>query len=147
MNGSEPVRAQDLEFALYCDGASRGNPGAAALGYVLFDAAGAEVLARGAAIGHETNNVAEYRALLAGLDAALAHGVRRIAVHLDSELVVRQVLGIYRVRHAALQPLCAAVQERRCAFQQFRIRHIPRAQNKRADALANAALDDLESEA
>lgn len=143
MNGG--AASPDPEHALYCDGASRGNPGAAAIGYALFDAAGIEVLAHGAAIGHATNNVAEYRALLAGLEAALAHGVRRIHVCMDSELVVRQVLGIYRVRHAMLQPLCAAVQERRRAFAAFRIQHVPRAQNQRADALANAALDDLES--
>ena len=86
------------DFVLYCDGASRGNPGPAAIGFVLIDARGEEVVARGEAIGTTTNNVAEYRALLQGLEAALEHGVAALCVRMDSELVVRQVLGRYRVR-------------------------------------------------
>jgi len=134
------------EYVLHCDGASRGNPGLASIGFALFDAQGTEVLGRGEVLGDGiTNNVAEYTALLRGLEAALAHGVRRIRARLDSELVVRQVLGDYRVRHAGLQPLHAAVCTRIRAFESFAIEHVPRAENQRADALANAALDDLVS--
>jgi ribonuclease HI/probable phosphoglycerate mutase len=133
------------EYVLYCDGASRGNPGAAAIGFALFDPAGTEILGCGEAIGRETNNVAEYTALLRGLEAARAQGVRRLRVRMDSELVVRQLLGVYRVKHPGLQPLYAAVQQARRGFESFRIEHVPRRDNARADALANAALDALKS--
>lgn len=133
------------EFVLYCDGASRGNPGAAAIGFALFAADGQELLGRGEAIGRETNNVAEYTALLRGLEAARELGVRRLRVRMDSELVVRQLQGLYRVKHPGLQPLFAAVCRVRTRFEAFDIEHVPRAQNARADALANAALDALKS--
>ena len=133
-------------YVLHCDGASRGNPGRASIGFVLSDPEGREVEVHAAVLGDAiTNNVAEYTALVRGLDAALAHGVRWLVVRLDSELVVRQVRGEYRVRHAGLQPLHAAVRARAARFERFRIEHVPRAANKRADALANAALDDLVS--
>jgi ribonuclease HI len=133
------------EFTLYCDGASRGNPGAAAIGYALFDPGGEEILGRGAVIGIATNNIAEYQALLQGLEAAAAHGIENLRVRMDSELVVRQVLGRYRVRNAGLMPLHAAAMTLRGRFRRFVIEHVPRAQNARADALANAALDALAS--
>lgn len=133
------------EYVLSCDGASRGNPGPAAIGFVLADGRGDEILARGDAIGRQTNNVAEYTALLRGLEAALELGVRRLRVHMDSELVVRQLQGRYRVRHPGLQPLFAAVQRLRGRFDVFHIEHVPRAANARADALANQALDALPS--
>jgi len=139
-------RSGDGEFVLYCDGASRGNPGSAAIGYVLFDGRGEEVVARGEAIGVTTNNVAEYRALVQGLEAALEHGVAALRVRMDSELVVRQVLGRYRVRNLGLVPLHAAAVSLRARFPRFAIEHVPRAANARADALANAALDALASE-
>ena len=133
----------DLEYVLYCDGASRGNPGRAAIGFVLLDPRGEEVLARGQAIGQQTNNVAEYTALLRGLEAAAGLGVRRLRVRLDSELVVRQLHGVYKVKHPGLKPLHEAVQAQRRRFYRFRVEHVPRAENARADALANAALDRL----
>ena len=147
----EPAGPQDLpatvspesEYVLYCDGAARGNPGPASTGYVLVDGEGREILARGEPLGVCTNNVAEYTALLHGLDAALELGVRRLRVRMDSELVVRQLLGIYRVRSPGLQPLHAAASERRRRFAAFSIEHVPRRDNSRADALANAALDGL----
>jgi len=141
-----PTAGVDPEYVLYCDGASRGNPGAAAIGYVLFDARGEEVLARGEAIGNQTNNVAEYRALVQGLQAAADIGIAALRVRMDSELVVRQVLGRYRVRHAGLVPLHAAAMALRTRFARFGIEHVPRAENARADALANAALDAVASE-
>lgn len=133
----------ETEYLLYCDGAARGNPGPASTGYVLVDAGGQEIVARGETLGVQTNNVAEYTALLHGLDAALGLGVQRLRVRMDSELVVRQLLGIYRVRNPGLQPLYMAVQERRRRFAAFAIEHVPRRDNSRADALANAALDGL----
>ena len=137
--------AQTGEFLLYGDGGSRGNPGAAAFGFVILDGAGNEVAAAGGAIGTATNNVAEYTALLRGLECALELGVQRIRVRMDSELVVRQMLGQYRVKHPNLQPLHAQAQELRRQFAAFHIEHVRRADNARADALANAALDALRS--
>ena len=146
MSRHDAGKAPADEYVLHCDGASRGNPGRASIGFVLYDAQGNEVLGRGEVLGDAiTNNVAEYTALLRGLEAALAHGVRRIRARLDSELVVRQVRGEYRVRHAGLQPLHATVCARIREFASFTIEHVPRAENQRADALANAALDDLVS--
>jgi ribonuclease HI/probable phosphoglycerate mutase len=142
--GAPPPRT-DPEYVLYCDGASRGNPGDAATGYVLFDADGREVLAHGHAIGRQTNNVAEYTALLQGLQAAAGAGVHRLHVRMDSELVVRQMQGAYKVKSPGLRPLFEAVQRARRAFRSFRIEHVPRAENARADALANRALDELVS--
>jgi len=142
-SGQPAAMAPDSEYLLYCDGAARGNPGPASTGYVLVDADGHEIVARGERLGVQTNNVAEYTALVHGLDAALELGVRRLRVRMDSELVVRQLLGIYRVRNPGLQPLFIAVQERRRRFAAFAIEHVPRRDNSRADALANAALDGL----
>ena len=133
-------------YVLHCDGASRGNPGLASIGFVLSDPQGREVVVHAEVLGDAiTNNVAEYTALVRGLDAALAHGVQHLRVRLDSELVVRQVRGEYRVRHAGLQALHRAVCARLSDFASFHIEHVPRAANRRADALANAALDALDS--
>jgi ribonuclease HI len=133
------------ETMLYCDGASRGNPGAASIGFVLVDAAGNELLAHGETIGRQTNNFAEYTALLRGLEAAQERDLRRLRVRMDSELVVRQLLGIYRVKNPGLAPLYAAVRALAARFESFRIEHVPRRDNARADALANAALDAVPS--
>jgi ribonuclease HI/probable phosphoglycerate mutase len=138
-----PPPAREDEYLLYCDGASRGNPGAAATGWVLLDASGREVAAEGCSIGRQTNNVAEYTALLRGLEAAARAGVRRLHVRLDSELVVRQLQGRYKVKNPGLRPLYEAVQLARRRFDAFHIEHVPRAENARADALANRALDAL----
>ena len=130
-------------WLLFADGAARGNPGPAAGGYVLDDADGRE-RARGAVVlGATTNNVAEYKALLAGLARALELGVEAIEVRMDSELVVRQMCGVYRVRNEGLKPLFAEAQALSRRFARFRIQHVPRDQNSRADAEANRALDAL----
>jgi probable phosphoglycerate mutase len=92
-------------------------------------------------IGRATNNVAEYRAAIAGLEAALALTVRRVELRMDSELVVRQVEGRYRVRNPALRKLFARLVELRSRFDSFQARAIPRSENRSADGLANAALD------
>ena len=128
-------------WRLYADGAARGNPGPAAAGFVLDDAAGHQTAAQGIALGKATNNVAEYRALLAGLARALELGVTAIDVRMDSELVVRQMTGKYRVKNEGLKPLFAEAQGLARCFAHFTIRHVPREQNARADREANRALD------
>jgi ribonuclease HI len=143
--GSGPAAPPAADTFLYCDGASRGNPGAASIGFVLVDGAGTELLAHGETIGRQTNNIAEYTALLRGLEAAQERGVERLRVRMDSELVVRQLLGIYRVKNPGLAPLFHAVRTLTARFASFRIEHVPREQNSRADALANAALDAVPS--
>ncbi len=132
------------EFVLYCDGASRGNPGRAAIGYAIFAADGTEVAAHGEFLGDQlTNNVAEYESLLRGVHNAHVLGIRRLRVRMDSQLVVRQLRGEYKVKHPGLKPLHARALERMRRFESFQIEHVRREDNKRADALANAALDDL----
>ena len=129
---------------VYADGGARGNPGPAAIGAVVVDPSTdppTVVATVSEAIGVTTNNVAEYRALIAGLEAALEHGARRVEVRADSQLVVRQVLGEYRVKQAHLRPLCEDARRLLGEFDEVRMLHVPRAQNVDADALVNAALD------
>lgn len=125
----------------YADGAARGNPGPAAYGAVVCDSDGAELRPLAAAIGRATNNVAEYRGAIAAVEAALELGATELELYLDSELVVRQIEGAYRVRHPNLRPLHAQLMALLDRLDAVRVQHIPRAQNARADALANAALD------
>ena len=128
---------------LYCDGASRGNPGPSAIGFVLYDSAGATVAAIGGFIGETTNNVAEYQALIGGLETALEHGVGSIEVRLDSMLLVKQVMGEYRVKAAHLKPLQRQAVKLLTRFDDASIGHVPREKNKVADGLANEALDEV----
>lgn len=130
------------ELTVCFDGASRGNPGQAAIGIVVLRN-GVPVREIGEAIGEATNNVAEYRALLRGLEEAEALGARRVQILSDSELVVRQLLGRYRVRSPALAALHRDALTRLQRFDRVSIRHVPRAENRGADALANRALDEL----
>jgi probable phosphoglycerate mutase len=128
-------------WIVYSDGASRGNPGEASMGAVILDPQGKvrhEVSER---LGVATNNVAEYRGLIAGLEAALALGARRVEARTDSELLVRQAIGRYRVRNPGLIPLHNRLLAVRSQFDEVVFRHVPRHLNKRADALANLALD------
>ncbi len=124
------------EAWLYCDGASKGNPGPAGIGMVLATLDGQEVLAWGAPLGRATNNVAEYRAAIAGLERALALGVRRVRLLSDSELLVRQISGRYKVKHPGLRPLHAEVIELLQQFESYEVAHVAREKNARADALA-----------
>jgi ribonuclease HI len=128
-------------WVVYTDGASRGNPGRASYGAVVFDAEGRERHRISAFLGIATNNVAEYRGLIAGLEAALALGARRVEVRMDSELLVRQAIGRYRVKNPGLIPLHRRVLNLRSQFEEVVFRHVPREQNRLADALANQALD------
>ena len=134
------------QYTLFCDGASRGNPGSASIGFALFDADGDEIIGCGRYLGEKiTNNVAEYESLLQGMQEALRLGVRHLSVRMDSQLAVRQVQGAYRVRNAGLQPLYKSVMREVANLSSFEIDHVPRDENSRADALANLALDELPS--
>ena len=128
------------KLILYTDSAARGNPGPAAIGIVLTDERGNEIEALGETIGHATNNEAEYRALLRGLERAAQHG-DTVEIRMDSELLARQLNGAYRVRAANLKPLHAQAQRALKQFKRATIAIIPRELNRRADALANEALD------
>jgi len=123
------------------DGGARGNPGPAAIGVVLRDADGEILEERGETIGRATNNVAEYRALLAGIDLAKQHGATELEILGDSELVVRQVEGRYKVKDATMRELHAEVKEALAGLEQWSIRHVRREQNAEADRLVNLALD------
>lgn len=123
------------------DGASRGNPGPAAYAVVLRGPDGAKVAGIAKRIGRKTNNVAEYYALLAALDYAAANSIRALRVRSDSELLVRQMQGRYRVKNEELKPLHERAQKLTRALEYFVIEHVPREQNSDADALANLALD------
>jgi ribonuclease HI len=129
------------EATLFADGGSRGNPGPAASGAVLVDPSGEVIEEVGAYLGIATNNVAEWTALLLGLEAAANRGIRRLAVRLDSELVVKQMRGEYRVKHADLQPLHRRAHALLRRFEHVDLRHVPRKQNVLADRLVNRVLD------
>jgi ribonuclease HI len=130
-----------VKAKLSTDGGARGNPGPAAYGYVLETEDGTILDARGQRIGHATNNVAEYRALIAGLEAALSHGVTELDVVSDSELLVKQMRGEYKVKNAALKTLstrAAALGRGLDAVSYIAVR---REHNELADRLVNEALD------
>ncbi len=126
---------------LYADGGSRGNPGPAASGAVLFADDGAVIAEVGVYLGIATNNVAEWRALLAGLERARELGIDEIAIRMDSELVVRQVTGVYRVKHADLIPLASQAKAMLRTFKTVEIKHVPRKENAAPDAVVNQVLD------
>jgi catechol 2,3-dioxygenase len=123
------------------DGGSRGNPGPAAVGVIVRDGDGEILEERGERIGRATNNVAEYRALLMGIEMAAAHGASELELVGDSELVVRQVEGKYKVKDATLRELHAEVKRALQSFDSWSIRHVRREHNADADSLVNAALD------
>jgi ribonuclease HI len=123
------------------DGASRGNPGPASYAVVMRDPSGKVVLELAKRLGRETNNVAEYYALLAALDYASSHNVSALRVRSDSELLVRQMQGRYKVKSADLKPLHERASKLARQFQYFAIEHVRRESNRDADALANVALD------
>jgi probable phosphoglycerate mutase len=124
------------------DGGSRGNPGPAGYGAVVFDAVSGEVLAeRAAGLGRATNNVAEYRGLIAGLDAALGLGADEVEVRMDSKLVVEQMSGRWQVKHPDMKPLAREAADLIARLPKVRFSWIPREQNKHADRLANEAMD------
>jgi ribonuclease HI len=127
-------------YTLEFDGASKGNPGPAGLGVVIYDPSGAIVEKLGKALGEATNNVAEYKALLAGLELAQRLGIKRLAILTDSELVARQLCGRYKIRKPELLEIAAEVFELLSGFESYTIKHIPREQNTMADRLASSAI-------
>ena len=131
----------DRGVTVRVDGASRGNPGPAGIGAVVEFADGRPAMELSAYIGEATNNVAEYRALLMALEEAGRHGAQSITVYSDSELLVRQLNGEYRVKAAHLRPLHLEARRRLRVFPAVRILHVMREENRRADLLANLAID------
>jgi len=126
---------------LWTDGAARGNPGPAGIGALLKTPSGEVLSADSAYLGQATNNVAEYKALLLGLERALALGVKRIEVRADSELLIKQIKGQYRVRNAGLRPLYEAALKLLARFESTALTHVRREHNVEADRLANAGID------
>ena len=139
--GARMSPVSQATWTLRCDGGSRGNPGPGALGYVLVDPRGREVDARGEALGVVTNNVAEYRALIAGLESAVHHRANPLTVCMDSELVVRQMTGEYRVKHSGLKPLHVEAKQMAARLGSVRYLAVGREANARADQLVNETLD------
>jgi ribonuclease HI len=125
----------------YCDGGSRGNPGPSGYGVSIEDATGRPVAELSEFLGVKTNNFAEYSGLLAALEYALHKGYRRLRVVADSELMVKQMKGQYRVNSPDLRPLWEEAKRRVAGLESFEIQHVLRGKNKRADALANQAMD------
>jgi len=130
-----------VKATMFADGGSRGNPGPAASGAVLFDEAGAVLREVGTYLGVATNNVAEWTGLVTGLEAALELGIDDLAVRLDSELVVKQISGAYRVKHEGLIPLHAKAKALLRKFARVDVQHVRRKENAAADALVNQVLD------
>ncbi len=136
-----PSARQEGAFTANIDGAARGNPGPAAYGVLIRRPDGATHESLGKYIGRTTNNVAEYYALIAALDYAAASGIRRLRVYSDSQLIVNQIKGIYKVKHPDLRPLHERAKKQAAMLESFTIQYVPREQNRDADDLANAALD------
>ncbi len=130
-----------MKVIVHVDGGARGNPGPAAAASVVSDPGGDVLDEHARLLGEVTNNVAEYRALLLGLERAHALGATEVEVVNDSELIAKQVQGIYKVKHAAMRPLHLEAMAALRQFERWSIRSVPRAQNADADALVNAALD------
>jgi ribonuclease HI len=130
-----------LKFILCTDGGSRGNPGPAGFGAVLLDESGRVVRELSEFIGRATCNEAEYRALIAALQAARELGARDVLIRADSQLLVRQINGQYKVRSRNLMPLVLRAREALQEFASWKAQHVPREMNSRADALANEAMD------
>ena len=129
------------QLVIEADGGSRGNPGLSGFGVVLLDGKGGTLAERGECIGHATSNEAEYRGLIAGLHMAVDHGVTDLEIRMDSDLVVHQINGQWKIRARHLVPLVREAQEVLRQFVSWRARHVPREQNARADELANRAMD------
>lgn len=132
------------ELILYCDGGSRGNPGPSAIGAVVYDAATDPptlIASVSESIGVATNNIAEYKALIAGLDAVAHLRARAVHVRADSQLMIKQLRGEYKVKNEGLKPLHAAARVLLAEYEVADLQHVRREENTDADALVNAALD------
>src|SRR5438309_9390151 len=139
----EPYRPKSPEHFLiaYSDGGARGNPGPAGYGVVIKDETGKKIAQLSQYLGHQTNNVAEYQGLIAALEYAIKHGYKALKVISDSELLVRQIKGIYKVKNSVLKELHARAKELIRQLDWFSIGHALREHNQEADLLANEAMD------
>ncbi len=134
-----------IQCSLYTDGASRGNPGDAGAGAVVFDEQGEEIGTCSEYLGTCTNNVAEYKALIIGLEKAISLSCKKLSIYLDSELIVKQIKGQYKVKNETLKPLFLQVKSLLAKLPSWSVNHVPRAQNARADELANIGIDTEKS--
>jgi ribonuclease HI len=140
---NNPEKLTNAERVVICaDGASRGNPGLATIGATIKDRQGRLIASVSQCIGRTTNNQAEYRALIAALEEATRLGAKEVAINLDSQLVVRQIRGEYRVKKTELKPLYQRVKQLQNCLESCTIKYIPRQQNLEADRLANSAFKD-----
>src|SRR5882672_11929135 len=135
------IKAPEHYLIAHCDGGARGNPGPSGYGVVIQDEAGRKVAALSQYLGHQTNNFAEYQGLIAALEYAIEHGHKALKVVSDSELLVRQIKGIYKVKNLTLQELHARAKELIAQLEWFSIDHALREHNREADELANQAMD------
>jgi ribonuclease HI len=133
----------DSTYKLYTDGGARGNPGPAAVGVVLKNSVGKIVREVGSYLGETTNNQAEYKALILGLRTAIEQGVTNLVCYLDSELVVKQLTGEYKVKNIGLKPLTTEVAALEKSFEDVSYIHVTRDKNKKADQLVNQVLDEV----
>lgn len=141
----EETPVEEAAFTLYTDGAARGNPGPAGAGFVIYKG-GRMLEGQAQYLGKTTNNQAEYNALILGLTRLKELGAARVAVKSDSELMVKQMNGEYRVKNRDLMKLVADAQKLARGFKEFSIAHIPREQNREADRMSNRAIDEFEGD-
>ncbi len=131
-----------MRLLIHTDGAARGNPGPSGAGAILVDAETGRVVAEIAEpLGHATNNVAEWTAVELALERALAEGATHVDLRMDSQLVARQIIGMYRVKHPDLQPIHRRVMAMLARLGGYTVGHVPRERNKDADRLSNVAID------
>ena len=135
------IKAPEHYLIAHSDGGARGNPGPSGYGVVIQDEAGRKIAALSQYLGHQTNNFAEYQGLIAALEYAIEHGHKALKVVSDSELLVRQIKGIYKVKNLRLQELHARAKELIAQLEWFSIDHALREHNREADELANQAMD------
>src|SRR5437588_5714798 len=136
-----PTQMPAHYLVAHSDGGARGNPGPAGYGVVIHDEGGRKIAALSQYLGHQTNNFAEYQGLIAALEYAIKHGPKALKLISDSELLVRQIKGIYKVKNAVLQDLHGRAKELIAQLEWFSIGHAFREQNQEADRLANEAMD------
>jgi ribonuclease HI len=136
-----PVKTPERYLLAHIDGGARGNPGPAGYGVLIQDESGRKVAALSQYLGHQTNNFAEYQGLIAALEYAIEHGYKALKAVSDSELLVRQIKGIYKVKNATLQELHARAKQLIAQLEWFSIDHTLREGNREADDLANQAMD------
>src|SRR5438552_15283123 len=136
-----PTQMPAHYLVAHSDGGARGNPGPAGYGVVIHDEGGRKIAALSQYLGHQTNNFAEYQGLIAALEYAIEHEYKALKLISDSELLVRQIKGIYKVKNSVLRDLHARAKELIAKLEWFSIKHVLRGENSEADQLANEAMD------